>query len=404
MKVLLAALVLALVGLLGARFGFREEAAPLPLRLVLSTGTHFLLLGFLLGPEVSGLLGPHLLESFSPAIVLGLGWIGLLFGMQFEPRALAALDRREVTAGLAQALVAFLVLAAAGAAGVAWLGGGRQALLLVLAAAAVASISTPTGLGIVFGSAPVSGALSRLLSVAASLDGAVGLGALAVVLAFFHPATPDGIVTLLRWLAASVLLGVFAGWLLVSVTRQRPERQELVLFLLGLALLAAGTQAFFHLSALFGAAVAGAFVALVSPSPQRIQDALTRWEKPVHVIFLLLSGALLRWPGWQVVPLVVAYVLLRAGAKLAGGLTCLPALASGSRTPGLGLGLLAQGGLSIAMAISIRHVVSPAGSPALDLFFATVVLGVTVSEVAGPPLIRRLLAARGELSGGPLGS
>ncbi|HKK08976.1 MAG TPA: hypothetical protein VKA44_08835, partial [Gemmatimonadota bacterium] len=65
---------------------------------------------------------------------------------------------------------------------------------------------------------------------------------------------------------------------------------------------------------------------------------------------------------------------------------------------------LAQGGLSIAMAVSVRHVLAPAGGRALDLFFATVVLGVALSEMLGPPIIRSVLAARGEVSDGTAGA
>ncbi len=400
MRALLAALVVALLGLLGARLGFRSDRGPVSIRLLLSTGTHFLLIGFLLGPHGADLLRPGLLDAFSPAIVLGLGWIGLMFGMQFDADVMETLRPSEVIGATAQAVVAFALLAAAGVGlGRGVLGAGEEATLLVLCAAAIAAISTPTGLAVVFGSAPVRGGLSRLLSVAGSLDGAVGLGALALVLAFFHPRVAAGAIAAptLRWLLISVLIGVLAGWLLVSLLRVRPRRPELVLFLIGLGLLAAGTEAFFQLSALFGSAVAGAFVARASPAGRRLQEALVRWEKPVHIVFLLLSGALLRWPGWEVVPLVVAYVLFRAGAKFAGGLAALPALPSDTRTPALGLGLLAQGGLSIAMAVSIRQLLAGSGGRALDLFFATVILGVTVSEAVGPPVIRQLLARRGEL-------
>lgn len=400
MNALLAALVLALLGLLGARWGFRAERAPVSIRLLFSTGTHFLLLGFLLGPHGAGLLGPDLLEAFSPAVVLGLGWIGLMFGMQFDPAVAAAIGPGEIIASLAQAAVAFVFLAGIGipVSHVLW-GASGEVTVLVLCAAAIAAISTPTGLAVVFGSAPVGGRLSRFLSVAGSLDGAVGLGALAVVLAAFHPGDPVAgpIPSVLSWLLTSVLLGLLAGWLLVSLLRVRPRRPELVLFLIGLGLLAAGTETFFHLSALFGSAVAGAFVARASPAARRLQEALTAWEKPVHVVFLLLSGALLSWPGWGVVPLVLAYVLLRVAAKLAGGLAALPVLPPGERTPALGLGLLAQGGLSIAMAVSIRHVLGVSEGRSLDLFFVTVVLGVTLSEILGPPVIRGLLVRREEI-------
>jgi len=397
-RALFAALVLALLGLLGARWGFRAERAPVSIRLLLSTGTQFLLLGLLLGPSGAGLFGVGLLNTFSPAIVLGLGWIGLTFGMQLDPETMAAVRPAELGAALGQAAVAFGLLACAGLFLARRLGGGEQTRALVLCVAAIGAISTPTGLAIVFGSAPVQGSLSRLLSVAGSLDAAVGITAVAVVLAGFHPPVAGATaLSLPRWLAVSVLLGIFSGWLLASILRVRPGRPELVLFLLGLGLLAAGTQAFFGLSALFGGALAGLFVARASPARRRLQDTLSVWEKPVHVVFLLLSGALLRWPGWEVVPCVAAYVLLRAGAKLVGGLSALPVLPAADRTPALGLGLLAQGGLSIAMAVSIQHVFESRSGQALDLFFATVVLGVAISEVLGPPVIRRLLIGRGEL-------
>ena len=403
MKALLAVLILVLLGLLGARFGFRAERGPLGLRLLFAAGTHWLLVGYVLGPQALGLLTPDLLDALSPVIMLGLGWIGLLFGLQFEVEALKRFRPGEHGAALAQAAVAFVVLAGGGLGALELLGvDDPLALPLTLAGAAAGSISTPTGLAVVFGSVRATGPVSRLLSLSASLDASVGLLALAVVLAWHHPPSLMADVPLapLRWLAVTVLLGLLFGWLFMSLIRERGDPREFVLFVLGLALLAAGTHAFFSVSALFGCALAGAFIANATTQRERTFEVLSAWETPVHVLFLLLSGALLRFTGWILVPLVLGYVLLRTAGKLLGGAGLARVLPPGHRRRDLGLGLMAQGGLSVAMAVSVHHLIGEIypESTASDLFFATVVLGVAACEMIGPPLIRRLLVSADEVS------
>ncbi len=89
MHPILPPLILILVALIGARFSFSTLRAPPGPRLVLRTGTHFLLIGFLLGPHVLGLLSQDSLRQLFPLLGMGLGWIGFLFGLQ--------LDRRNLT-------------------------------------------------------------------------------------------------------------------------------------------------------------------------------------------------------------------------------------------------------------------------------------------------------------------
>ncbi len=66
-----------------------------------------------------------------------------------------------------------------------------------------------------------------------------------------------------------------------------------------------------------------------------------------------------------------------------------------------GLGLLPQGGISLAMAISGVLTYQGArveGMDAADLLFAVVVLGVIISELTGPFLTRNALQRAGEIS------
>src|SRR6476646_8845639 len=63
---------------LAARVAFEWLAR----RFFVVSGAEYLLLGILLGPQVSGVLSPEAVESFAPITSLGLGWMGALIGAQ----------------------------------------------------------------------------------------------------------------------------------------------------------------------------------------------------------------------------------------------------------------------------------------------------------------------------------
>ena len=402
MRLLLAVLALALLSLLGSRLGFRSRRASLGIRLFVSAGSHYVLLGFLLGPHGAGLVTEGLTDSLAPFIALGLGWIGLLFGLQFDRQTLRVFDRREHFVVIGQSVVAWILLAA-GLVGILLLAGpfNPASVAAACAAAAAGCASSPTGAAVVFGSARVSGPFSRLATVATSLDGATGIVFLAMVYAAVHPAVPAALVDLgpFRWIVAPVLLALLFGWLFLSLSREKPPPGEFVLFLLALALILAGTSLSMAASALFASWLTGVFIANLSPLRKRVYTALARWEKPVHVLFLLLAGALLSFNSWQVAVLLAGYLVLRTAGKLVGGQLARPLL---EPTPGrerFGATLLSQGGVSIAIAMSALLVLRTRfpGSPVVPAFFDAVILGIMVFEILGPVAMRRVLAGVGEI-------
>jgi hypothetical protein len=204
------------------------------------------------------------------------------------------------------------------------------------------------------------------------------------------------------WILAALGLGVVCGILFLWLTRPRPGGEELVLFLLGIAAFASGAALQLQLSPLFVSVTMGAVVANLSPDPQRVFRVLQEWEKPIYVVFLMLAGALLSFPTPWIFPLALAYAVIRAGGKVLGNMAMVRALPLPFPTPRrFGLGLLPQGGISLAMAIS--GVLTYAGLglgdlSAVDLLFSVVVLGVILSELTGPVFTRNVLVRAGEIS------
>jgi len=401
-RLLLTVLAFVLLSLIGAKLGFRSRRASLGFRLFVSSGSQFVLIGFLLGPRVAGLVTTSVTDSLAPFIALGLGWIGLLFGLQFDRNDLRTFSRREHAVVGVQALVTWTLLAA-GLTGLLLLAGTNDvgSLAAACAAAAAGCASSPTGTAVVFGSARVSGPMSRLASLATSLDGAIAIALLAGVYAVAHPgvAAPLLDIGFLRWILAPILLALLFGWTFLSLSREKPPAEEFVLFLLALALILAGTSLSLASSALFASWLTGVFIANLSPLRKRVYAALSAWEKPVHVLFLLVAGALLGFESWHVAPLLAVYLVLRTAGKLLGGASARPLLAPEKGAGRFGATLLSQGGVSIAIAMSARLVLGSEfpESPAVSAFFDAVILGIIVFEVMGPAIMRRTLDRAGEI-------
>ena len=403
MSPLVGVLILVLLGLLGARVAFDPARTPLGPRLLLATGSHFLLLGLLLGPLL-GLLTLDVIEQLQPFLALGLGWIGLLFGLQLDRRQLAQFPSTYMAFALLQAALTFALF---------W-GIGLLSLRLtdtlspgagiaLLAAAATAAVSTPAGVALISRTFRVQGKLVQLLFYVASLDALVGIFALQLTYAVYHPSTAA--VAGFGWgvwlgiaLAAGVIFGVFFLWL----TRPKPERDELTLFLLGLVVFEAGTALYLGVSPLFVAAITGMLIGNLSPSRRRVYSILQAWEKPIYVILLILAGALITVSSWVVLPLAAGYLVLRAAAKLAAGAVARAVVPLPFPVPAeAGLGLIPQGGISLAMALSATltyGAIAGSGAAAIRIAFTTIVIAVAASELIGPFLTRDLLRKAGEIT------
>ena len=406
MDPIVSTLILILLALLGARFSFSTLSVPPGPRLVFRTGTHFLFLGFILGPHALSLLTQEAVQQLFPLLGMGLGWIGFLFGLQLDHRNLRQFPPAFHILALGQAVFVFVFFL-----GIGWLGllaGGQTGSvqqLLLLGAAATACLSTPAGIALISTNYLVRGRVRDLLFFVASLDALVGIAALQVVYALFPPGDLGVGLALfprLIWVVAAAGLGMVCGILFIWLTRPRPGGEEMVLFLLGIAAFAGGAALQLQLSPLFVSVTMGIMVANFSPDPRQVFKVLQDWEKPIYVVFLMLAGAILDFSTPWIVGLALAYALLRGGGKVLGNLAMVRLLPFPFKAPRrFGLGLIPQGGISLAMAISV--VLTYGGTMlgsrnAANLLFSVVVLGVVLSELTGPFFTLNILQRAGEIS------
>jgi hypothetical protein len=399
------------LGILASRVNWRLPQAPLGIQVLVASGTPLVLVGVFLGP-MTNVVTRELAGQLAPISALGLGWLGMIFGLQLDRTIVREFRGVLWRFALLQAGIAFLI-AALGAVAIRLSVPGLRAAwspaeTAVFTLASVAAISAPTGLSIAARRLKLRrGPLLDLLSFSASVDGLIGVFAFTAVLAVYRPVEGPGVIELGpdRWIAVALLSGALVGLVFLSLTRKVPTPDELTLSLLGTVLFGAGAGYALGLSPLVVTIIAGAMVANFSAHKRRVLAVLISWERPVYHILLIIVGTLLTLPTGWVVLAVVLFAGWRLTAKYLGGYVALRLLRLGDVPSTMGLALVAQGGLAVV--IALNYVVAYRGQPGatVEMVLTTVVALVALNEFLSPSVIRRVLpsapATAGPLTEGP---
>jgi len=370
-------------------------------RFLVTTGVEYVILGLLVGPMMPGgsALSVEGLHNLRPVMSLVIGGVGLLFGLQANFRtlvnrtddashlALAEFIAVGVSVGLGSYLLlqtGFLgAIAPAEAAAAAW----------VLAASATVSSASPMTL--LRRRFAAKGPLTDLLLGTMRAAELLSIVAFGIVFCVYHAQDPaHGNWTYANWLLVTVGLGVGLGVLFrLFIGDGVDDKDHIFLAVLGIIVFASGAAYFLKLSPLLVNLVLGTTLANVARCSDLILQAMERQHRTVTLMLLVLAGAL-----WQPIPVVglvvvLAYLLLRFAAKLLGGWAS--ASSSSNRLPhDIGRGLLGQGDVAVAMAISYRIVFD---GPVVDIVFTTVLVSVVLSELTSARQLKALLIDGGDI-------
>jgi hypothetical protein len=385
---------LALILLVGAAYVLTNAVVGrMRRRWLAATGIGYVALGILLGPAVSPRLGIVAdLTALAPVIAFGTGWVGLLYGMELEIGR--ALPERSLRIAVVDAGAALAV----GWPAADWILTRMAIPNPALCAFCLGCVAMAGSSGAVEAVEARHPALrAQILSVlrrGSRVGSSVAIAVFGLAFCLFHrgstllatPPTPSD------WVLLSVGLGLALALLFAVFLGDAPSEDSLFLTTSGILLLASGAAFFLNLSALAVNLVLGVVLAQTRHGAA-IRSALQRTAHPVSIVLLMFAGAL--WTPVPVLPgiaLSVAVIALRIAAKVAGGFAAsvgTPLRADVSR------GLLAQGDVAVAMAISMRLAWS---GPGIDLAYTAMLASILAFELAAPRALRGLLVDAGELA------
>ena len=369
--------------------------------LLFIAGFEYILLGVVLGPGVVGsnaVFGD--LDRLAPMIAFAAGWVALLYGMEFKLRDLLDDDRAHATR------IAVVDVAGTGVAvGVgAWLFFQSGTWMPVPAPAEAAAAAAMLACAAAAGSSSAVDLLrdaypdipSRLLptlrqaSRFGDLLSVLGLG---LVFCVFRSES-GGIAfapTPANWVLATAGLGLGLGVVFGIFFGNEATANNRFLAVVGITVFAAGSSFFLEVSALTVNLLLGAYLVNTVDGP-KVAETLETSLRPITLVLMLFAGAM-----WTPVPLqagvalAVGYIVVRVVGKATSHF--IGSLGTPIRRD-LYRGLLAQGDVAIAIAVSFRVVFD---GPASQIAFTAVLVSVMFHQLIAPRALKRLLIDAGEL-------
>ncbi len=403
LKVIVGVALLLFIALIGYRRTFVRLRVPVGARLIFLTGTEFIFVGVALGDQMVGLLSEEIVRSLTPLFSLGLGVIGLIFGMQLELGKILRFPVRYLPIAVIQAAFTMLVVFWPSYLILRKLFGdaGEPVLLASLVLAATAACTAQTALALIDREFKLRGSrVMELLRYISSIDAVVGLFVFGFAFCLMHTEPVLGFRPGpgLQWFVLSLSLGTAMGFLMQLLTRVRCSDEELLIFVVGMVVFSGGIALYFKLTPLFINTIMGFLLANLPGPKQRIFNLVVRLEKPFYIVFLILAGAIWQPGSPWALPLAALYLGLRFAGKVSGGYLAgrvVRSEADGAHPPRrLGLGLISQGGMAIAMVMNYYQLSSAAVTGAV---VTAVLIAVILNELAGPSLAQSVLRRAGEI-------
>lgn len=404
-------LLFGLILLLPQSGGVGKRYLPRSLQSILVGHTELIFVGILLGPGVFGLINDTFIDQMRPFLTVGLGWLGLFFGIQWDWLKVKRFPRRQFLISGAQVLITFVVVFAA-MVGVLMLDKAMGSRVVpgatwedrVMMAALLGVVATPTapiGISWLMKTRGARGANTDLSFFIAATDGVVSLVLFGLVLSAWQSESVIGIPALqaVANFSLSIAMGLVLGWMASFILMRRSSDPEYLLWLVGLIVLSSGAAHAVGQSPLLVNFFMGVVLVNLSHQSERVTRSLSGAEIPFYMLFLLLAGASCRFAvGWEWL-LILIYVPIRLAGKVLGLRLGLQRWPLHFKPRGdLGMSLVCQGGLALTMIINVALLLPE--SPSVRVLVSLAIVAVAVNQMITPGLAERPLRLAGEISSG----
>ena len=325
--------------------------------LALPSGSHFVMLGFLIGPHALGVVPSDAAASFRPLAIVATAWLALILGMEYGHTGDRRLSVRAFVRGFFAGLLSAAAIGIPVYLAALYLGhlSASDARLLGLGIGLAGGETARQSVRFVVDRGAEHGRLLRLLEELAYTDEVVPLLGLGALFAMESVPLAGGIqLPYGGWLGLTVVFGLLLGLTSALLVSGIAAAEDTWGVLLGAALLGAGISWRLSLSPLSTSFLMGVCLGMGSRHGAQLRPLLARTEAGVLLPTLLLAGSLLRLPSAQG-PLWVLGVALAARVAVRSamgyGLAHLAKSDPARRAP-FGLSMCCTGSVSVILSLS----------------------------------------------------
>lgn len=376
MNVFYGLIILLVLGFIGSYLTGQTKRFSLEFQSVLTLGGGFLFLGLMLGPQVSGVLSETALQELSPVISLGLGWMGLLVGLQFDGKLMRqiATEIKQQTF-LISMITIFIVCIGLYGMGILQSSTVPFSLGFCLCLACAASLSDYSVMALFRNVDSARGGVVKQIQLLSDMRVPLAIVIMAlwygVEAVFQHHVVIENqnstvfywqqigfyglyyCLEVLLWFFIAVVLGFSLGCLLHYLTSERLQPNEMLLIITGTVVLSSGLAMYIHTSPLFVNFVLGLTLTnLPNFARGRLSNRLLQTERPFFTVFMIFVGALWIPQHWYALYFVAGYIMIRMiGLFIGVIITQHTVTRGGGAHQPLYLGMISQGGTALAIVV-----------------------------------------------------
>lgn len=375
-------------------------AGKLAKTLNLSNVFGYLIAGLLIGPSLLRLITTQDIISFSIVGEIFLAIVAFKIGSEFVLKDMNKLDKSFLIITLAEVagaiLIVFFVMHVL----------LNQDLVFSVLMAAISGATAPAAGFMVMRQLRSDGPMTRTFLPVVALDGVLGVVFFGVALSVARMYVASGAGNYTTWqllgqsfleIAGSIVLGALLGLLLTFLGKKAGDTDELLIVTLALILVSTSLAKLLDLSPLLTNITLGSMLVNLNQNSNRVFFSLNHFTPPIYLLFFTLIGASIDLSMiTNVLIMGLFYILARSFGKIIGTwLGARGAKAESTVQNYLGLALLPQGGISVALAILVRQHL-PEYSMAVT---SIIVFSVLLFEIIGPLCTKRAIEKAGEIGG-----
>lgn len=367
----------------------------------------YVFLGIMLSPDVVALVPMMDIEFYSFVLAdldyitkVALAFIAFTIGSELSIKHIRRLGKSIFYIVVIQSFAAFGFVAAAVYA-FGW------PLYMALLLGAIATATAPAATVMVLKEFNAEGPLTSTIMAVIGIDDAVAL-------IFFSLISPlsyslfkgqavvhyeEMFLLPLIEIFGALIVGLFFGYIGQYLITSYEEKTKKILALITMILLSSSISIYFGFSALIANMAVGFAVRNFSKKNLQVSEYLDTLTIPLYALFFIIAGTEIRFSemGSLSFFLIAAiYFIARSIGKI-GGATFAARISDASESVKkyVGLGLLPQSGVAIALAYSVQQQYAEAPEIGL-LIFNTLLLTAAATEVVGPLLTKHAVIESGE--------
>lgn len=374
MTALLSLVLLVLIAYLGSIFFQKVKIRKPWIKSFAYTGSLYLLLGYLIGPNLFNVFNKEISQQLNVLYALVLGWIGFLIGLQANVKSIKRFQKeyfRFATINIIIAVVISFIVLCQSYHLVDRFFNETEVFILAIAGA----VTSPIMIAVISRDYKLSGRVSYLLQFAAAFDNMLGIILVGLVMSYtsdisFLNIYNPGVLTII----VSIIIAAIASYLFCLLSKDMKTDQEIFLLVLGLLLFIVGIAFYLKQSLLFMSFVFGFGIANLSANTKKIYLSIQQVEKPLYILLLIFVGANLEFESKEYWLYLVVFIAVNLFAKMISGYFANFSMSQNSRIyKTIGMANLSMGGLSLAIILDF-HLTNVSGYSQLLLFILAVSL------------------------------